>query len=584
MAFDPGAAVSQGGTEFERIGGYRVESRLGRGGMGEVYLAYDERLHRRVAIKRIRADGRADDALLRARFRREAQAAARLSHPALVQIYDILESVEGDCIVMEYVEGVNLAERLERGPVELGLALSLAAEIADGLGEAHGKGLVHRDLKAANVLVTPTGHAKILDFGLARRLWGDNDESSLTRAGELVGTIHAMSPEQASGRPVDHRSDLFTFGALLYELLTRRSPFRGANLIDTLRRVVSETPAPLARLRPDLPPALVALVERLLDKDPARRPENAPLVGLELRRIAAEPWPASQALAQVRASGTEDPPPDVAGPALGDLSTTPGLRRGSEGDGGGTRAEDASGWRPAVGRPIPRRTHWRLVERLGQGGFGEAWLGEHHVTGERRVFKFCFEVERRRALEREVTLFRLLKEALGGRDDIARILDWDFEAAPYFLESEYSEGGTLVDWAERAGGLVAVPLALRLELGAEVAEALAAAHSVGVLHKDVKPANVLVTVDRAGRPRIRLSDFGIGLLTDRERLRAEGITALGFTAPAGGADLPSAEAGAGTLRYMAPELMAGKPPTIQADIYSLGVLIYQLVAGDFDRL
>ena len=235
------------------------------------------------------------------------------------------------------------------------------------------------------------------------------------------------------------------------------------------------------------------------------------------------------------------------------------------------------GWRPAPGLDIPQRPNWLLADKLGEGGFGEVWLATHKNTGEQRVFKFCFQADRLRALRREVTLFRLLKEALGNRDDIARILDWQFDDAPYFLESEYTEGGSLVDWAEGQGGLAQIPLATRLELIAQVGEALAAAHSVGVLHKDIKPANILITSDREGPPRVRLADFGIGLIQDKQLLQEKGITAYGLTLPEGESST------GGTHLYMAPELVEGKVATVQADIFALGVMLYQIVVGDFGR-
>jgi len=794
----PGPTPGVGdGPQLGRLGGYRLVSTLGQGGMGEVFLAWDERLHRHVAIKRIRSDIEVE-ARHRARFRREARAAARLSHPAIIQVYDILETDDGDCIVMERVEGPSLAAALARGEVDRELALRLGAEIADGLAAAHARGLVHRDLKPENVLITPSGHAKILDFGLALLLWGEaprgesgeggegDPSAALTQAGALVGTVHAMSPEQASGRPVDHRSDLFALGGLLYEMLGGRAPFRGANLLDTLRRVTGEEPVPLARLCPDLPPALVELVEALLAQQPRDRPQNARLVADALERLRGMPaqgsppttpspaptpvlpfpslppspaevghlptgeWtpgtatasPAASAVLRVlvltdlvgstrltatlgdaraaelqarhdrmvrdllaRHGGLEidkghgffllferpadalahalayhqalrrlgqqeevelaarvgihvgevflrsNPGSDVArgakrleveglakplaarvmalaaprqtlltrgafdlarrGAAAGELAD-PDLRWLAHGAyalagveeevevfevglaGFAPLAEPADtdkarravahsdeitlGWRPAGGQPIPRRPNWTLVERLGEGGFGEVWLALHKA-GERRVFKFCFEAARLRALKREVTLFRLMKEALGHRDDIARILDWHFDDAPYFLEAEYTEGGNLADWAGEQGGLDAVPLETRLELAAEVAEALSAAHSVGILHKDVKPENVLITSDREGRPRARLTDFGIGILTERERLAGPGVTALGFTETV----TPTDSSAAGTLGYLAPELIEGKAPSVQADLYSLGVLLYQLAVGDFSR-
>ena len=161
----------------ERIGAYRVEKLLGRGGMGEVFLAWDDRLRRRVAIKRIRRDRTLDPAL-RQRLLREARAAAGLSHPAIVQIFDLIEDASGDCLVLEYVEGKTLAATLAAGPLETAFALRLAREIASGLAAAHAAGIVHRDLKPENVIVTPAGHAKVLDFGLARMRPGPPTTSS----------------------------------------------------------------------------------------------------------------------------------------------------------------------------------------------------------------------------------------------------------------------------------------------------------------------------------------------------------------------------------------------------------------------
>ena len=243
--------------------------------------------------------------------------------------------------------------------------------------------------------------------------------------------------------------------------------------------------------------------------------------------------------------------------------------------------EDLLGWRPAKSRTIPGRENWILRQHLGEGGFGEVWLAEHEKTRERRVFKFCFHPERLRGLRREVVLFRLLRDSLGDRHDIARILDWQFEKAPHYLESEYTEGGSLDAWVEAQGGISNVPLESRLELVAKVAEALAAAHSVGVLHKDIKPANLLVAEGSdSAAPNIRITDFGVGLVVDRDVLERRGISAAGMTKTlvAG-----SSGSSSGTPLYMAPELLEGKTPTTRSDIYALGVILYQLLAGDFTR-
>ncbi|MEX2015960.1 MAG: protein kinase, partial [Candidatus Hydrogenedentales bacterium] len=245
--------------------------------------------------------------------------------------------------------------------------------------------------------------------------------------------------------------------------------------------------------------------------------------------------------------------------------------------------EETLGWRPAVGLAVPRRQHWILEQQLGEGGFGEVWLALHEKTRAKRVFKFCFEVDRVRGLKREVVLFRLLKESLGHRDDIAQIIDWEFERPPYFLESEYTEGGDLRDWAAAKGGLDKIPLKTRLEMVSQVAVALGAAHSVGVLHKDIKPGNILVReVPGVDTPRTSLTDFGIGLITDPAALAAQGITAAGLTETLGRTS-SSTSSGAGTRVYMAPELLEGKRATTLSDIYALGVLLYQIVSGDLSR-
>ena len=237
--------------------------------------------------------------------------------------------------------------------------------------------------------------------------------------------------------------------------------------------------------------------------------------------------------------------------------------------------EATLGWRPAAGQEVPLRPHWLLERKLGDGGFGEVWLARHEKTGARRVFKFCYDAERLRGLQREVTLFRILKQTLGERDDIIRIMDWNFKEAPFFLESE-DQGTDLVEWAKGEGGIAAVPLASRLEIVSQVATALAAAHSVGVIHKDIKPSNILITVDANGLPKSRLSDFGIGLITGPSQAP---VTMLGFTR----FEAYASGSAAGTRLYLAPELLEGKIPSIQSDIYALGILLFQLAAGDLSR-
>lgn len=229
-----------------------------------------------------------------------------------------------------------------------------------------------------------------------------------------------------------------------------------------------------------------------------------------------------------------------------------------------------------AGDALPHRPHWRLLHTLGSGGYGEAWLAEHDKTRERRVFKFAFGAQGLTALKREVTLYRVLKETYGERRDWVRVLDWNVEEAPYFIETQHAAGGDLPAWVASQGGLAAIPLAQRLEWVAQAADALSAAHAAGVLHKDLKPSNLLVDFDASGTPFIQLADFGSGRLLDPGRLE---ITQLGFTrteSPGDGSD-------SGTPLYVAPERIAGQLPTAQSDIYALGILLFQLLVGDFKR-
>lgn len=239
----------------------------------------------------------------------------------------------------------------------------------------------------------------------------------------------------------------------------------------------------------------------------------------------------------------------------------------------GTRFDFLPGAHP------PSRPLWSLMERLGTGGHGEAWRGRHEKTHEQRVFKFASDESSLGALKREITLFRVINDTLGANARVVKLLDWNLEQAPYFIETEYIAGGNLVDWIRTQGGLAAMPLGQRLEMVASIAEALAAVHSVGVLHKDLKPSNVLVRPVSGSPPDLLLSDFGSGGVLDAEYFERLGITSLGFTRT-----LSMGAVTAGTPLYLAPEVLAGQPFTVKADIYALGVILFQVVVGDFNRL
>ncbi|MFL6604460.1 MAG: protein kinase domain-containing protein [Steroidobacteraceae bacterium] len=227
-----------------------------------------------------------------------------------------------------------------------------------------------------------------------------------------------------------------------------------------------------------------------------------------------------------------------------------------------------------VGRPL-----WSLVEKLGGGGQGEAWRGRHIKTGEQRVFKFALDESALTTLKREITLFRVINDTLGANARVMKLLDWNLEQLPYFVESEYVAGGSLVDWVKGRGGAQAIPIAERVDLLAKLAEALGAVHSVGVLHKDLKPSNILMRLQASGSFEPVLGDFGSGGILDSTRLDSLGITRLGFTKT-----ISSLDGRSGTPLYLAPEVLAGQPFTVKSDMYALGIILYQFLSGDFHKV
>jgi hypothetical protein len=307
--FLPFLASAQQEGDLGTLGPYRIQAELGRGGMGIVFRAQDTTLGRTVALK-VLPPSRMAEPLARQRFLREARAAATLRHDHIVVVYQVGEHDETLFLAMEFLEGETLAARLRRqGALSLEEVLQYARETADGLAAAHRAGLVHRDIKPANLWIearpgrSPPTRLKVLDFGLARPT---EPAEALTQAGVVVGTPDYMSPEQASCEKVDHRSDLFSLGCVLYHLTTGVTPFPGAGLRAVLRGVLLETPRAPRELRGDVPPALAQLIERLLAKDPRDRPQSADEVVEALRALESElPKPPATLAAQPRdAAGT----------------------------------------------------------------------------------------------------------------------------------------------------------------------------------------------------------------------------------------------------------------------------------------
>src|SRR3989441_4950904 len=264
-----------------RLDHYEIRSLLGKGGMGEVYLAEDMRLHRKVALKILPAAVATDEDRMR-RFEQEATAAAALNHPHIAHIYEIGEAEGRHFISMEYVEGLPLSARINGRPLAVSETVQLGMQIADALDEAHSKGITHHDIKSSNIVITPRGQAKLLDFGLAKVRRSIEEENSSdattqlkTAEGLVIGTVMYMSPEQALGQVVDHRSDIFSLGAVLYEAATGRLPFTGSTKTDVIDHIAHAQPEAISRFNYDVPTELERIVRKCLEKDKSRRYQSA---------------------------------------------------------------------------------------------------------------------------------------------------------------------------------------------------------------------------------------------------------------------------------------------------------------------
>src|SRR5450755_838505 len=281
-------------TSGTKLGPYEIVAPLGAGGMGEVYQARDTRLERTVAIKILPAQ-LSEDASRRQRFEREAKVISNLNHPHICTLYDIGRQDGMDFIVMEYIEGISLAERLAKGPLPTAEVLEYGIQLSSALDKAHRNGVTHRDLKPGNIILTKSG-AKLLDFGLAKSELAAHSgitlshaaagSNPLTRAGAVVGTVPYMSPEQVEGKEVDGRSDIFSLGAVMYEMVTGGRAFQGQSDFGVASAVLTKEPASISSLQPLTPPALERTIRVCLAKDPEARWQSAGDLSKELRWIA----------------------------------------------------------------------------------------------------------------------------------------------------------------------------------------------------------------------------------------------------------------------------------------------------------
>src|SRR5436305_3828486 len=288
MSFTTGAdcsLCSPASMHPETLSHYRVERLIGAGGMGEVYLAEDTALHRKAALKLLPARFTRDEERVK-RFKREARAASALNHPNIITIYEIGEADSVHYIATEFIEGENLRQRIARGTLPLSEVIDAGVGVASALAAAHDAGIIHRDIKPENIMVRPDGYVKVLDFGLAKLM----DEAALkdSTTGGVMGTLMYISPEQARGQLPDARSDLYSLGAVLYEMLTGRPPVTGDNFLEMAMSIASRRPDPPSSAVPGIPPELDRIVLKALEKEPSSRYASARQFAADLRVLRRE--------------------------------------------------------------------------------------------------------------------------------------------------------------------------------------------------------------------------------------------------------------------------------------------------------
>ena len=588
---------------------YRILERLGGGGMGVVYKAWDQRLERYAALKFLSPHRSGSDDFKR-RFSREARTASRLEHPSICTVFECDETVEGRLfIAMAFCEGESLKRKIERGPLPLQQALGIGAQIAGGLAAAHEKGIVHRDVKPGNIMVAEDGRVKIVDFGIARLA----DQTRITRTGDVMGTTAYVAPEQFLDEVADHRVDLWALGVVLYEMIAGRLPWSGGDERELVSAIVKRPARPLASLRPGVPPALERVVGRALAKRPAERYQRADELRADLLSVSelldqpAPTGPYEQTVVEAPLPATWERagaagPQGTGGGGRGASGAVSGGAVGGGGGGGGGSA--SGGWLeqrsggvgggagsdsmgavfsgvygvpgasgaaamppPAPGAgsggagagsatgPLSGRVvrHYRILGQLGGGGMGVVYRAQDLRLERLVALKF---------LPHELTLdpdsksrFLLEARAASALDhpNICTIHEvGETDEGQLYLAMACYEGETLKQRLSRGR----LPIEESLEIAQQVARGLVKAHRHGIVHRDIKPANLMITTDEI----VKILDFGIAKL-------------------AGAAGLTRSGSSLGTPGYMSPEQARGEEIDPRTDVWSLGAVLYEMVTG-----
>jgi serine/threonine protein kinase/tetratricopeptide (TPR) repeat protein/TolB-like protein len=500
-------------------GRYQILKRLGEGGMGAVYKARDHELDRLVALKVIRPELAGHPDILR-RFKQELILARQVTHKNVVRIFDLGSADGRKFITMDYIEGRDLKGILvERGKLPAGEVVPIFQQICRGLEAAHVEGVVHRDLKPQNVMVDDAGRVWLMDFGLARSM----ELAGLTRTGVLMGTPDYMSPEQARAEKVDARSDLFSLGIIVYEMLTGRLPFEADTLMAKLLQRVQQRATPVTEVDPDIPASLGAVVGKCLERDVAKRYQSV-------------------------------------GEILDDLSgdaKTNGSSSSSSASQGASAASNASSISiSTLGPGSQFGPRYRIESEIGEGGMGKVYKAQDNELDRTVALKLI-----RPELARDASSLQRFKQELLlasriSHRNILRIHDLGDVGGVKFISMAYIQGMDLHELIARMGKLQTERV---VNIARQLAGALEAAHAEGVVHRDLKPRNVLITVE----DHVYVSDFGLAKSLDTDNTA---MTRAGEVL--------------GTPRYMSPEQAESKPADHRSDLYSLGVILYEMATGE----